>query len=143
MQVTERMEWDQGTLAHEPHVLGPAAHLWSRTALRPSDIDVAELYDGFTFNCLSWIEALGFCEIGEAKDFLDGGKRIALDGEIPVNTHGGQLSHGRTHGMGLVQEAITQLRGAAGARQVHGAATAVVSSWGLTPGGVILFRVDD
>jgi acetyl-CoA acetyltransferase len=105
-------------------------------------VDVAELYDGFTFNCLSWIEALGFCGIGEAKDFLDGGKRIALDGEIPVNTHGGQLSHGRTHGMGLVHEAITQLRGAAGARQVGGAATAVVSSGGLTPGGVILFRVD-
>ena len=142
MQITERIEWDQGVLSHEPHVLGPAAHLWSRTTLRPADVDVAELYDGFTFNCLSWIEALGFCEIGEAKDFLDGGKRIALDGEIPVNTHGGQLSHGRTHGMGLVHEAITQLRGAAGARQVGGAATAVVSSGGLTPGGVILFRVD-
>jgi acetyl-CoA acetyltransferase len=142
MQITERIEWDQGVLSHEPHVLGPASHLWSRTTLRPADVDVAELYDGFTFNCLSWIEALGFCEIGEAKDFLDGGKRITLDGELPINTHGGQLSHGRTHGMGLVHEAITQLRGAAGARQVGGAATAVVSSGGLTPGGVILFRVD-
>nr|WP_221220599.1 OB-fold domain-containing protein [Mycolicibacterium sp. BK634] len=142
MQITERMEWDQGVLSHEPHVLGPAAHMWSRTTLRPADVDVAELYDGFTFNCLSWIEALGFCGIGEAKDFLDGGRSIALDGEIPVNTHGGQLSHGRTHGMGLVHEAITQLRGAAGPRQVGGAATAVVSSGGLTPGGVILFRVD-
>ena len=49
----------------------------------PSDVDVAELYDGFTFNCLSWIEALGFCEIGEAKDFLDGGKHIAIDGDLP------------------------------------------------------------
>jgi acetyl-CoA acetyltransferase len=142
MAITERMEWDQGVLSHEPHVLGPAAHLWSRTTLRPSDVDVAEYYDGFTFNCLSWIEALGFCEIGEAKDFLDGGKRIAIDGDLPVNTNGGQLSHGRTHGMGLVHEAITQLRGAAGPRQVQGAATAVVSSGGLTPGGVILFRVD-
>jgi acetyl-CoA acetyltransferase len=142
MRIAERMEWDQGVLSHEPHVLGPAAHLWSRTTLRPADVDVAELYDGFTFNCLSWIEALGFCGIGEAKDFLDGGKRIALDGELPVNTHGGQLSHGRTHGMGLVHEAITQLRGDAGPRQVRGAATAVVSSGGLTPGGVILFRVD-
>ena len=143
MQINERIEWDQGVLSHEPHVLGPAAHLWSRTTLRPNDVDVAELYDGFTFNCLSWIEALGFCEIGEAKDFLDGGKRIALDGDLPVNTNGGQLSHGRTHGMGLVHEAITQLRGAAGPRQVQGAATAVVSSGGLTPGGVILFRSDD
>ena len=143
MQINERMEWDQGVLSHEPHVLGPAAHLWSRTTLRPSDVDVAELYDGFSFNCLSWIEALGFCEVGEAKDFLDGGKRIALDGDLPVNTNGGQLSHGRTHGMGLVHEAIAQLRGASGPRQVQGAATAIVTSGGLTPGGVILFRVDD
>jgi acetyl-CoA acetyltransferase/uncharacterized OB-fold protein len=142
MQVTERMEWDQGTLSHEPHVLGPAAHLWTRTALRPDDVDVAELYDGFTFNCLSWIEALGFCEVGEAKHFLEGGKNIARDGLLPLNTHGGQLSHGRTHGMGLVHEAVTQLRGDAGARQVRDAATAVVTSGGLTPGGVVLLRRD-
>jgi len=142
MQVTERMEWDQGVLSHEPHVLGPAAHVWTRTTLRPADVDVAELYDGFTFNCLSWLEALGFCDIGEAQDFLDGGKNIARDGLLPLNTHGGQLSHGRTHGMGLVHEAITQLRGEADARQVPDAATAVVTSGGLTPGGVILFRRD-
>jgi acetyl-CoA acetyltransferase/uncharacterized OB-fold protein len=140
MQITERMEWDQGVLSHEPHVLGPAAHLWTRTTLRPDDVDVAELYDGFTFNCLSWIEALGFCEIGEAKYFLDGGKNIARDGRLPLNTHGGQLSHGRTHGMGLVQEAVTQLRGDAGERQVADAATAIVTSGGLTPGGVLLLR---
>ena len=142
MQITERMEWDQGVLSHEPHVLGPAAHVWTRTTLRPDDIDVAELYDGFTFNCLSWIEALGFCEIGEAKHFLDGGKNIARDGRLPLNTHGGQLSHGRTHGMGLVHEAVTQLRGDAGPRQVPDAATAIVTSGGLTPGGVVLLRRD-
>jgi len=142
MQITERMEWDQGVLSHEPHVLGPAAHLWTRTDLRPAEVDVAELYDGFSFNCLSWIEALGFCEIGEAKDFLDGGKNIARDGLLPVNTHGGQLSHGRTHGMGLVQEAIVQLRGDGGQRQVADAAIAVVTTGGLTPGGVLLLRRD-
>jgi acetyl-CoA acetyltransferase len=142
MQITERMEWDQGVLSHEPHVLGPAAHLWTRTDLRPTDVDVAELYDGFTFNCLSWIEALGFCEVGEARDFLDGGKNISRDGILPVNTHGGQLSHGRTHGMGLVHEAVVQLRGDAGERQVADAATAVVTTGGLTPGGVILLRRD-
>lgn len=140
MQITERMEWDQGTLSHEPHVLGPAAHVWTRTTLRPDDIDVAELYDGFSFNALSWIEALGFCEIGEAKHFLDGGKNIARDGRLPLNTHGGQLSHGRTHGMGLVHEAVVQLRGDAGARQVGGATTAIVTSGGLTPGSVVLLR---
>lgn len=141
-QIIERIDWDQSTLTHEPQVLGPAAHMWSRTDLRPDDVDVAELYDGFTFNCLSWLEALGFCGIGEAKDFLDGGHNIARDGVLPLNTHGGQLSHGRTHGMGLIHEAIVQLRGDAGARQVNGARVAVASSGGLTPGGVLLLRRD-
>ncbi|EME16711.1 thiolase C-terminal domain-containing protein [Rhodococcus triatomae] len=139
-QIVERIEWDQSTLTHEPQVLGPAAHMWSRTSLRPDDVDVAELYDGFTFNCLSWIEALGFCGIGEAGDFLDGGHNIARDGVLPLNTHGGQLSHGRTHGMGLIHEAITQLRGAGGARQIPDARVAVVSSGGLSPGGALLLR---
>jgi acetyl-CoA acetyltransferase/uncharacterized OB-fold protein len=141
-QILEPIEWDQSTLTHEPQVLGQAAHLWTRTNLTPKDVDVAELYDGFTFNCLSWIEALGFCGIGEAKDFLDGGTNIARDGVLPLNTHGGQLSHGRTHGMGLVHEAITQLRGEAGERQVADARVAVVSSGGLTPSGVLLLRTD-
>ena len=139
-QIIDRVEWDQSTLTHLPQVLGQAAHLWSRTTLRPEDVDVALLYDGFTFNCLSWIEALGFCGIGEAKDFLDGGKNIARDGRLPLNTHGGQLSHGRTHGMGLIQEAVVQLRGDAGARQIPGARVAVASAGGLTPSGVLLLR---
>ncbi|MCV7383250.1 thiolase C-terminal domain-containing protein [Mycolicibacter longobardus] len=141
-QIIERIDWDQSTLTHEPQVLGQSAHLWSRTPLRPADVDVAELYDGFTFNCLSWIEALGFCGIGEAKSFLDGGTNIARDGVLPLNTHGGQLSHGRTHGMGLIHEAVTQLRGEAGERQVAGARVAVASSGGLTPSGVMLLRTD-
>ena len=141
-QIIERIEWDQSTLTHEPQVLGQAAHLWSRTSLRPADVDVAELYDGFTFNCLSWIEALGFCGIGEARDFLDGGKAIARDGSLPLNTNGGQLSHGRTHGLGLVHEAIVQLRGDGGPRQVPDARVAVVSTGGLTPSGAMLLRAD-
>ena len=141
-QIIERIDWDQSTLTHEPQVLGQAAHVWTRTSLRPEDVDVAELYDGFTMNCLSWIEALGFCEIGGAKEFLDGGKNIARDGVLPLNTHGGQLSHGRTHGMGLLHEAVTQLRGEAGERQVADARVGVVSSGGLTPSGVLLLRAD-
>ena len=91
---------------------------------------------------MSWIEALGFCGIGEAKTFLDGGHNIARDGVLPLNTHGGQLSHGRTHGMGLIYEAVSQLRGEAGERQVVGARVAVASSGGLTPSGVLLLRTD-
>lgn len=139
-QIIERIEWDQSTLTHEPQVLGQSAHLWSRTSLRPADVDVAQLYDGFTINFLSWLEALGFCGIGEAGDFLDGGKNIARDGMLPANTHGGQLSHGRTHGMGLIHEAVLQLRGEAGARQVPEAEVAVATSGGLTPSGVLLLR---
>jgi acetyl-CoA acetyltransferase/uncharacterized OB-fold protein len=141
-QITERVSWDQGTLTHEPQVLGQSAHLWTRTDLRPSDIDLALVYDGFTFNAISWIEALGFCGIGEAQDWLDGGKRIALDGDLPVNPHGGQLSEGRTHGYGFVYEAVVQLRGEAGERQVQDAQTAVVTSGGGTPSGVMLLRRD-
>jgi acetyl-CoA acetyltransferase/uncharacterized OB-fold protein len=141
-QIIERTDWDQTTMTHEPQVLGQSAHLWTRTSLRPKDVDVAELYDGFTFNCLSWLEALGFCGIGEAKDFLEGGEAIARDGVTPLNTHGGQLSHGRTHGMGLIHEAVTQLRGEAGERQVKDARVAVASSGGLTPSGVLLLRTD-
>lgn len=141
-QIIERIDWDQSTLTHEPQVLGQSAHLWSRTSLTPDDVDVAELYDGFTMNCLSWIEALGFCGIGEAREFLDGGKNIARDGQLPLNTHGGQLSHGRTHGMGLLHEAVAQLRGEAGERQVAEARVGVVSSGGLTPSGVLLLRAD-
>jgi len=141
-QILERVSWDQGTLTHEPQVLGQCAHLWTRTDLRPDDVDVALLYDGFTFNCVSWLEGLGFCGFGEATDFLDGGKRIALDGDLPVNPHGGQLSEGRTHGYGFFHEAVLQLRGEAGERQVTGARTAVVTSGGGTPSGVLLLRTD-
>jgi acetyl-CoA acetyltransferase/uncharacterized OB-fold protein len=139
-QILERISWDQGTITHEPQVLGQAAHLWTRTSLTPADVDVAMLYDGFTFNAISWLEALGFCGFGEAYDWLDHGRRIALDGELPVNPHGGQLSEGRTHGFGFLYEAIQQLRHDAGERQVAGASTAVVTSGGGTPSGVLLLQ---
>jgi acetyl-CoA acetyltransferase len=139
-QILERVSWDQGTVTHEPQVLGQAAHLWTRTSLRPADVDLALVYDGFTFNAVSWIEALGFCGLGETQDWLDGGRRIALGGELPVNTHGGQLSEGRTHGFGFLYEAVTQLRHAAGDRQVDGAVTAVVTTGGGTPSGVLLLQ---
>jgi acetyl-CoA acetyltransferase/uncharacterized OB-fold protein len=141
-QITERISWDQDTLTHEPQVLGPSAHLWTRTDLRHTDVDLALVYDGFTFNAISWLEALGFCGFGEAMDWLDEGRRIALDGALPVNPHGGQLSAGRTHGFGFISEAVTQLRGDAGDRQVPGARTAVVTTGGGTPSGVLLLRRD-
>jgi acetyl-CoA acetyltransferase/uncharacterized OB-fold protein len=141
-QITERVSWDQDTVTHEPQVLGQAAHLWTRTELRPADVDLALVYDGFTFNAISWLEALGFCGIGEAQAWLDGGRRIALDGELPVNPHGGQLSEGRTHGFGFIYEAVAQLRHDAGERQVRDANIAVVTTGGGTPSGAMLLRRD-
>jgi acetyl-CoA acetyltransferase/uncharacterized OB-fold protein len=142
-QILERISWDQDTVTHEPQVMGQSAHLWTRTDMRQADIDLALVYDGFTFNAISWLEGLGFCELGEAYDWLDGGRRIALDGDLPVNPHGGQLSEGRTHGFGFLYEAVQQLRHQAGERQVAGAKTAVVTSGGGTPSGVLLLARKD
>jgi acetyl-CoA acetyltransferase len=134
----DRDSWDQRTnlatmAAHD------AAHMmWQRTDLRPGDVDVAQLYDGFSFCALSWLEALGFCETGAGGRFVEDGKRIGLDGEIPLNTGGGQLSGGRLHGYGFLHEACLQLRGEAGERQVRAPEVAVVGVGGGPLGGCML-----
>jgi acetyl-CoA acetyltransferase len=115
-----------------------ATQMWSRTDLKPTDVQVAEIYDGFTVLTLSWLEALGFCREGEGGGFVDGGQRIRLGGELPLNTYGGQLSAGRLHGFWLFHEAVLQLRGHAGQRQVPGAEVAVTSAGGGFRCGCIL-----
>jgi acetyl-CoA acetyltransferase len=118
-----------------------ARMLWARTDLRPGDVDVAELYDGFSIITLNWLEALGFCGRGEGGPYVEGGTRIALDGQLPLNTGGGQLSAGRLHGFGHLHEACVQLRGEGGARQVLGdPEIAVVSNGGPYGGCVLLTR---
>ncbi|MBW0017465.1 MAG: thiolase family protein [Mycobacterium sp.] len=94
------------------------AQMWSRTDLKPADLNVAQLYDGFTYLTLAWLEALGVCGDGEAGPFVEGGVRIARDGSLPLNTYGGQLSAGRMHGYWALHEGCLQLRGDAGERQV-------------------------
>uniref|UniRef100_UPI002FE1B7D7 thiolase family protein n=1 Tax=Rhabdothermincola sp. TaxID=2820405 RepID=UPI002FE1B7D7 len=115
-----RPSWDQWDDLTTMALRDAAAMLWSRTDLTPADVDVAELYDGFSFITLCWLEALGFCGHGEGGPFIEGGERIALDGEIPLNTHGGQLSAGRLHGYGFLHEACVQLWDRGGERQVAG-----------------------
>ena len=95
-----------------------AASMWERTELRPADVDVAELYDGFSILTMVWLEELGLCGKGESGPFVEGGSRIALDGAMPLNTSGGQLSAGRLHGFGMLHEACVQLRGDGGERQM-------------------------
>jgi acetyl-CoA acetyltransferase len=119
-----------------------AAAMWNRTDLQPDDVDVAQLYDGFTIEVVWWLEALGFCGTGEAGAFVEGGERLALDGDLPLNTWGGQLSGGRLHAaFGHTAEAVRQLRGEAGDRQVRGVEVAVVSNvGGFEAGAALLTR---
>ena len=115
-----------------------AADLWSRTELAPADVDTAQLYDGFTFITLVWLEALGFCGDGEAGSFVEGADRISLDGQLPLNTYGGQLSAGRMHGYWILHEACLQLRGEAGSRQLSDAEVAIVAAGGGPFAGCML-----
>lgn len=97
-----------------------AAMMWSRTALRPRDIGAAQLYDGWSILTALWLEGLGLCEPGQGGRFIGDRARISRDGELPINTDGGQLSAGRMHGFGQLYEACVQVRGEAGERQVPG-----------------------
>jgi acetyl-CoA acetyltransferase len=120
-----------------------AEGMWRRTDLRPDDVDVAGLYDGFSILTMFWLEALGFCEPGESGAFVEGGRRIALGGQLPINTNGGQLSGGRLHGLGFVHEMCLQLRGQAGGRQVANARVAAVAVGALPYVGCMLLRAGD
>ncbi|HUC38017.1 MAG TPA: thiolase family protein [Acidimicrobiales bacterium] len=119
-----------------------AEAMWRHTDLAPTDVDVAQLYDGFTIEAVWWLEAMGFCGTGEAGAFVEGGARIGLDGALPLNTWGGQLSGGRLHAaFGHTAEAVRQLRGEAGARQVPGAeVVAVTNVGGIEAGAALLTR---
>jgi acetyl-CoA acetyltransferase len=129
--------WDQISLT-EMVTRDVAEMMWSRTDMTPKDVDMAQLYDGFSILTMLWLEGLGFCPRGESGRFVEGGQRIARDGVLPINTNGGQLSGGRTHGLGYVHEACTQLWGRAGERQLERRKTAVAAAGGGPLGGSLL-----
>ena len=137
-----RPSWDQFDDMTTMAARDAAASMWERTDLRPGDVDVAQLYDGFSMLTMVWLEALGFCGRGESGPFVEGGARIALDGQLPLNTAGGQLSGGRLHGFGLLHEACVQLRGEGGDRQVPGRpeVAAVANGGGPIAGTILLTR---
>ena len=115
-----------------------AEKLWSRTSLAAADVDVAELYDGFTIITFQWLEALGFCGLGESGPFIQEG-HTRLGGSLPVNTDGGACNVGRRHGANFCHEAVQQLRGESGVRQVPGAEVAVwTNAVGCFSGAVLL-----
>ncbi len=117
-RIDGRPSWDQfddlSTMANR----AAGKQIWERTDLKPSDVQMAQLYDGFSWITMSWLEALGLCGIGESGPFIEGGRNIARDGRLPLNTHGGQLSAGRLHGYGFLHEGATQMWGQAGERQI-------------------------
>jgi acetyl-CoA acetyltransferase len=100
------------------------------------DIDVYFPYDGFTFITISWIENTGWCGLGEARQFIKANwdterNRLLINGRIPVNPHGGALSEGGTQGSGHTREAVHQLQGLAGERQVPNASKAFLTLGGF------------
>jgi acetyl-CoA acetyltransferase len=116
-----RPSWDQFDDLTTMALRDASAQLWTRTDLTPADVQVAEMYDGFSFITMAWLEAMGFCGKGESGPFVEGGHNIAREsGVLALNTNGGQLSAGRLHGFGFLHEACVQLWGEAGDRQVPG-----------------------
>ena len=104
-----------------------APRLFEMAGVGPADIDVAELYDCFTYSVVVQLEDYGFCAKGDGGPFAASGA-LARGGALPVNTHGGFLSEGYVHGLNHVCEAVSQLRGEAGSRQVEGAEVALSTS---------------
>ncbi|MCK5789464.1 MAG: dioxygenase [Alcanivorax sp.] len=136
----DRHSWDQADWMAS---YATGRDLWARTDYQPADVDIAQLYDGFSFLAVSWLEALGFCEVGEGGKFIEGGHRIALDGELPLNTFGGQIAAGRLHGFGFAHEAVVQLRGLGGERQVQGDPKLAVATSGGGPLATALLLARD
>jgi acetyl-CoA acetyltransferase len=113
--------------------------LWKSAGIGPKDIDFAEIYDCFTYSILMQLEGFGFCKDGEGGPFVQGG-RIARDGELPLNTHGGLLSEGYIHGLNHVIEAVQQLRGDAGVRQLKKAEVCMTTAGAMTCGSALILR---
>jgi acetyl-CoA acetyltransferase len=127
LQTLERKDW-----WYLPHQQDCVSRAYRMAGLSPPDIDVAQLYDNFTIAVLFWLEHAGFCQPGESGPFVEGGKRIALDGELPVNTAGGNLSESYMQGWLHVVEGVRQMRGECGERQRAGAQTCLVTGRGMT-----------
>lgn len=131
---------------HGQHVVVEA--LKERSDVWLDDVDVFFPYDGFSIITLGWIENLGYCKPGGAGRFMqehwdEQAGCVMIDGRVPMNPHGGSLSEGASRGTGHLREAVTQLRGDAGERQVHDAKTALIGCGGFffNSQGAILKRL--
>jgi len=118
-----------------------APRLWSKTGLGPKDMDLALMYDCFTYTIMATFEDYGFCAKGEVGDYFREG-RATYGGDVVVNPHGGLLSEGYIHGLNHHYEAVLQLRHEAGDRQVAGAETALVTSGAGPYGGALVYGTE-
>ena len=115
--------------------------LWDRAGVGPKDMDFAQFYDCFTYTVITQLEDYGFCNKGEGGPFVERGQRIEIGGELPVNTSGGQLSEAYVRTMGLINEAVRQLRHEyeGTPRQVEGAEMGLVTS-APSPASALVLR---
>lgn len=125
-QNMEREDW-----WYVPHQKEAVERAYRMAGVGPADIDVAQLYDNFSMSVLLWLEHAGFCGVGEAGPFVEGG-RIQLGGPLPVNTAGGNLSESYMEGWLHIVEGARQIRGQCGERQVPGAEVCLVTGRGMT-----------
>lgn len=138
LDIGDHLLWDDYTRNYTSHVRD---ELFGRAGLEPADVEVAEIYDCFTSTVLMGLEGLGLCGRGESGAFVRSGA-TALDGALPVNTHGGLLSEGYLHGMNTVVEAVRQVQGVAGARQAPRHEVVAVTSGALMDGSAMLLVAD-
>jgi acetyl-CoA acetyltransferase len=117
-----------------------APMLYAQAGVDPSDIDVAQIYDSFTIAVVAQLEAYGFCGKGEGGAFVEGGARIDIGGDIPINTFGGQLSAGYVNGFSGVTEGVRQVRGTSTSQVTDAELCLVTGGMATTTSAMILAR---
>ncbi|HEV2370116.1 MAG TPA: hypothetical protein VGR90_09580 [Acidimicrobiales bacterium] len=138
LDIGDHLLWDDYT---RNYTTGLRDELFSRAGLGPADVDLAEIYDCFSSTVLIGLEGLGFCGRGVSGSFVRSGA-TGRDGSLPVNTHGGLLAEGYLHGMNTVAEAVLQVQGRGGCRQVRRHEVCAVTSGALMDGSALVLTTD-